>query len=62
MIREVESIAWQGSVPVEFAMEGDEVNSFFPPTYTYVSFNLSLAVTLGIGLSLGLELELPGYG
>eukprot|EP01084_Bolivina_argentea_P276372 471568_1 len=31
MLKEVESIAWQGSVPVEFVMKGDEVTTLDPP-------------------------------
>ncbi len=39
MLREVQSIAWKGSVPVEFIMEGDEVCSLVHQ-YIYISLNL----------------------
>ncbi len=55
MFREVESIAWQGSVPVEFVMEGDEVCPLFFANiyiYIYVSFHLFRVSLRVVGLGL----------
>ncbi len=51
MLKEVESIAWQGSVPVEFVMKGDEVYYlFFAKPNIYISFNL-FSVRVGVRIT-----------